>query len=340
MKSSKPAATSKEAWETNPVSSFMMQFPGLEDVTDIKDLLSVESIGHADAEGGGLGGSGGAASPSSDVGDTSAADCGDAPATIFSPACDVVQVLEIQYPNRVYAVALTEDGGLFAISGTAKEVWVYSTRSFHLVQVLSTESTVHSLAFSLDGGSLAAGGADKFVFVWECHDFKPTFALQRGREVHCVAFSNDSLGFAVGHKAVVYGGGDEHQLSWQGRPNFEVMSEVLESPRALSVILGNFPSVANICSAHTGESVLQRVVRLHTNNVLRSLLAADRHVGYLHDKTGHSALIMALVLEKRRSAQVSSTLTLLISMCLRNQAGPPNSQLRTHICFFRCSSPL
>ena len=214
--------------------------------------------------------------------------------------------LEVVFPNRVYTVALTRDGELFAIGGIHKEVWVYNLRSHRRIRALPREATIQSLAFTLDGTALAAGGEDKTVTVWDTKaEYEIKLILPRGQMVHSVAFSNDSLGFAVGPKAVMYGGGGTYQYSWRDRPDFEVVSELLDSPRALQTMLYQHTSTTNAWNPQTGESVMQRVVRLHTNNVLKSMLNANpAHVGFFEDKLGHTALKMSLLLEKRKSANM------------------------------------
>jgi hypothetical protein len=146
------------------------------------------------------------------------------------------------------------------------------------------------------------GGEDKCVTVWECHGkFKRLLKLTRSRDINSLAFSKDMVAVAAGSRVVITGGCGGHQYSWRDRPDFEHMADLLDGDAvALSVVLERFPSATNLCHPHSGESLMQRAVRLHTNDVLYKVLSVSgSKIGFVQDKNRRTALLMALLLEKR-----------------------------------------
>jgi WD40 repeat protein len=229
------------------------------------------------------------------------------------PDAESELLLETKFPDRVFAVALSSDGTLFAVAGVHKEVWLYNVATGHRVHVFHIAAAVgegQCVAFSvLPGGSntpklytLGVGGEDKCVTIFECFgEFKRVLKLTRSRDINSLAFSQDMVAVAAGSRVVITGGCGGHQYSWRDRPDFEHMADLLDGdPVALSVVLGRFPSSINLCHPHSGESLMQRAVRLHTNDVLRKVLSVNgSKIGFVVDKSRRTALLMALLLEKR-----------------------------------------
>ena len=102
--------------------------------------------------------------------------------------------------------------------------------------------------------------------VWCSETFKQQLKIPRKREVHCVTFSDTSIAYAVGRKAVIFGGYKSY--GWRARPDFEVIAEMLDFPESLSILLDRFPSAGNVLSMYTGETILQRCVRMHSHETL------------------------------------------------------------------------
>lgn len=105
---------------------------------------------------------------------------------------------------------------------------------------------------------------------------------------------------------ILYGDGGHYRFSFRDPPDFEVAADVLANHRATVTMLRRFPSVVNSCAVQTGESIMQRAVRLHSNGILRDLLLcqSNRQLGLIRDKSGFTAFKIALLLEKRKSAQM------------------------------------
>lgn len=103
--------------------------------------------------------------------------------------------------------------------------------------------------------------------------FKRLLRLTRPRDVNCLSFSRDALCLASGTKVVVLGGLGGKQWSWRDRPDFECMAELLNEgdQSGMHTVLSRFPSAANLCHPHSGESMMQHAVRLHTNDVLATV---------------------------------------------------------------------
>lgn len=244
-------------------------------------------------------------------------------------------LFEATFPDRIYSVTLTKT--CFALAGMHREIFIFrevrgSTGSYRLVHRFPVANAINAIAFSPDGQSLAAGGEDMQVQVWSIDDSANFGAIQvllcRRRVVSSVCFSSGQLCFGVNRKAVTYGASvwasastsnsastfsskpsssmsscHNTDCSWKGQPEFEVVADSLGTSSALAVMKRNFRHCSSICSPHTGESVLQRCVLLHTDQVLKALLKGDTNVGFVRDSTGNTALMVALILEKRRCVE-------------------------------------
>lgn len=218
-------------------------------------------------------------------------------------------------------------------------MWLYAVSNSSKLHVFEVLGFAHTLAFAelpyftLPGApkkqrhfALAIGGDDRAVSVWECGkiarlDFDDASAsglqpdnfsnssvyrqlmkLARPKDISVVTFSRDSLAIASGHQVTLVGtsGG---LSSWRDRPDFEAMADLMEGDASsLSLMLERFPTATNIRHPCSGEAVLQRAVRLHTKDVLKTLLLSDTGIGLIHDRKSRTALLTALLLEQRESA--------------------------------------
>ena len=195
--------------------------------------------------------------------------------------------------------------------GLFKEIWIIETSTKKISQRLKIDAALSegssNLDFDINGRALVAGLSNKSISVWMMDHNESLFhlflLLPRKHRITAVSFSSEVLVASVGTKIILYGEPSGVGPIWYERPDFEVLSELLDSNEATRTILHSFPSISNARSIHTGESIIQRCCRMHKQETLQILLQQNpkSQVGFVRDNSGMNPLKAAILLEKKNS---------------------------------------
>lgn len=141
-----------------------------------------------------------------------------------------------------FAVALSGDGRLMAISGTTRDVTLWNladpARPARVATLTGPSSTVYSLAFSPDRRRLVAADADGSLYRWEITDphrptSLPSLKAPGGSALKAVTFSPDGAEVAaVGAGIVAIWTGTDPQPTLAGDAGSVTYSQVAFNPTA------------------------------------------------------------------------------------------------------------
>jgi hypothetical protein len=104
----------------------------------------------------------------------------------------------VEYPGRIFAIAVSPDGSTLAVGGEGKMIQLYDIATFRKKATFNGHThSVESLDFSPDGKLLASAGGFT-VRVWDVTNGKAAVAhLHHSPEVLCVRFSPDGKLLAI-----------------------------------------------------------------------------------------------------------------------------------------------
>lgn len=112
-------------------------------------------------------------------------------------------------PQRVYSVAASPAGNVFAVGNEDGRIRIYDANSGSVIRTLEGhEDAVNGVAFSADGNTLASASGDVTLALWDVATGKQRHTLTgHTAPVLCVAFSPDG-------KLLVSGGEDDTLRVW------------------------------------------------------------------------------------------------------------------------------
>ena len=131
--------------------------------------------------------------------------------------------------------------------GLFKEIWIIETSTKKISQRLKIDAALSegssNLDFDINGRALVAGLSNKSISVWMMDHNESLFhlflLLPRKHRITAVSFSSEVLVASVGTKIILYGEPSGVGPIWYERPDFEVLSELLDSNEKLNIIRNN-----------------------------------------------------------------------------------------------------